>query len=91
MTQNDPLMQKLTDIQARYTDTLMNKANVIGVGLGYKQIKGTTTTKLSLVVMVTQKVPKSQLAPQDVIPDQIEGVAVDVQEMGVFTAQPGVP
>jgi hypothetical protein len=32
--------------------------------------------------MVTHKVPLDQLAPEDVIPSEIDGVSVDVQEVG---------
>jgi hypothetical protein len=37
--------------------------------------------------MVDQKVPASELAPEDLIPRELDGIPVDVQEMGVFYAQ----
>jgi hypothetical protein len=40
-----------------------------------------------LVVMVRQKLPRSQLAPDDIIPREIEDVPVDVQEVGEIKAQ----
>jgi hypothetical protein len=36
--------------------------------------------------MVTQKLPPDQLAPSEMIPPSIEGVPVDVQEVGEITA-----
>jgi hypothetical protein len=39
------------------------------------------------VVLVTQKLPEAALAPKDVIPAEIEGVPVDVQEVGTIKAQ----
>lgn len=87
MPENSPIMEKLNEAHAAHSAELMNKPNVVGVAIGYKQINGKTTNKLCLVVMVTQKLPKSQLAPEDVIPSQVDGVCVDVQEMGMFRAQ----
>jgi hypothetical protein len=37
--------------------------------------------------MVEQKVPLDQLAPEDRIPSELDGVPVDVQETGTFEAQ----
>ncbi len=65
---------------------LMGKANVVGVGVGLRQRGGMRTGEVALVVMVRQKVPRAQLAPADVIPTEIEGVPVDVQEVGEIVA-----
>lgn len=73
--------EKLTAIQARHADSLMRKANVVGVGIGYKN------EQAALVVMVAKKVALADLAPEDVVPTEIEGVPVDVRETGMFTAQ----
>lgn len=69
-------------VKERYEKELMMKANVIGVGIGIHKRAGEPTGGVSLVVMVTHKVPLGQLAPEDVIPSEIEGVSVDVQEVG---------
>lgn len=72
-------------IQAKYTDHLMRYPNVVGVGVGYRQQGDTLTDELSLVVMVQDKIPVAQLAPEDVLPSELEGVRVDVQAVGSFT------
>ncbi len=36
--------------------------------------------------MVEHKLPPDELAPADRIPSRLEGVRIDVQEMGAFTA-----
>lgn len=72
----------ISDIQARYSPNLMTKANVIGTAIGYRQQAGASTDEMVLVVLVNQKVPLDQLAPEDVIPKQIEDVPVDVQSVG---------
>jgi hypothetical protein len=77
---------QLSDIQARYAQTLMDKANVVGVGIGLVKVQDEYTAEQGLVVMVTQKVPLDELEPEDVLPRMIEGVRVDVQETGVIEA-----
>jgi hypothetical protein len=79
--------EKVKAVKRAHENELMTKANVVGVGVGLSQKGGVRTKALALVVMVSQKVPKSQLAPEDVIPAQIEGVPVDVQEVGEIKAQ----
>jgi hypothetical protein len=66
----------------------MTKANVVGVGVGFRFVKGQRTETIGVVVMVTRKVPIGQLPPKDVIPSELDGVPVDVQEVGVIRAQP---
>lgn len=60
----------------------MSKANVVGVGIGLRHAGGKRTDDLGLVVMVRRKVPQVLLAPEDVIPTEIEGIPVDVKEVG---------
>jgi hypothetical protein len=80
-------LQRVLVIKERYETELMGKANVQGVGVGLHMREGRPTGGLSLVVMVTHKVPRAQLAPEDLIPSEIEGVTVDVQEVGELEAQ----
>ena len=65
---------------------LMGKANVVGVGIGLRQQGGIQTGELAIVVMVRQKIPRAQLASADMIPTEIDGVPVDVQEVGKIVA-----
>lgn len=65
---------------------LLNKANVVGVGIGYK-IKGERkTSRLSLTVLVEQKVPLAELEQADIIPAFIAGYPTDVVASGTFQA-----
>ena len=77
---------RLTDIQARYAHDLMEKPNVVGIGIGLVRIDGEVTAEPGLIVMVVKKVPDAELAPNDMIPKSIEGVRVDVQETGAVEA-----
>lgn len=83
-------MQKVIDIQAKYADTLMQKPNVVGVAVGREQREGKPDGPLCLVVLVNKKVPFEALSAADRLPDEIEGVTVDVQEIDQPQAQTDV-
>jgi hypothetical protein len=67
--------------QAHEAD-LMSRANVVGVGVGLRTRGGHREREVAIVVMVRQKVPRTMLAEADVLPGQIDGVPVDVVEVG---------
>lgn len=73
-------------VKQGHESELMSKANVVGVGVGFRQKGGQQTQDVSLVVMVEKKVPPSQLSAQDLVPAEIDGVPVDVQEVGQIKA-----
>ena len=77
---------KLQEVKRKHQPSLLKKANVVGLAIGYKEVEGRSTGQLSLVVLVKKKVPPSQLQPGDVIPPEIEGVPTDVQEVGELRA-----
>lgn len=72
----------LEAIQARHQATLMGYPNVIGVATGTRSRGGQPTGERCLVVYVTRKVPRSALSPAQILPTEIEGVPVDVVEVG---------
>ena len=79
-------LERLRRAKAEYEDDLMRKANVVGVGIGYRTRGGVVTDEPCIVASVTRKVPPSGLSAQDVIPNQLDGVPVDVQEVGRLEA-----
>lgn len=83
---NDGRMAEITAIQEKYIDELMAYPNVVGVGVGYRQHGNETTDELSLIVLVDEKLPVAQLAPEHILPTELEGITVDVQETGSFSA-----
>jgi hypothetical protein len=85
----DAQITKLSAIQAKYADKLMKYPNVIGVGIGFAQVNGRTTDEPALVVMVDNKIPMAQLAMTALLPKELDGVRIDVQETGTFTAGNG--
>ena len=80
-------LERAQAVKRAHEEELMSKANVVGVGIGLLEQSGVRTGAVGLVVMVTEKLPQTQLAPGDVIPAEIEGVPVDVQEVGKVKAQ----
>jgi len=79
-------LRRLRAVKATYESALLHKANVVGVGIGFRQSGQTLTDEPAIVVSVTHKVPRSQLDPEDVIPRELEGLPVDVQAVGELRA-----
>jgi hypothetical protein len=61
---------------------LMQKPNVVGVGVGYKHVNGKQTTEDALLVFVKQKLPATRLRKSELIPRQLQGHQTDVIEVG---------
>jgi hypothetical protein len=70
-----------------HRDDLMAKENVVGVGVGFRPVEGSDEREIAIVVMVARKLPKSKLADDDLIPQNLEGIRVDVREVGKLAAQ----
>lgn len=84
-----PGFDQIREIKARHEQGLLAKPNVVGVGIGMKYIEEQQAQEVALIVMVTRKVPATELAPEDRLPSAIEGVPVDVKEVGEFEAYMG--
>jgi hypothetical protein len=87
MSNQQETIERIQAVKAAHEAELMAKANVVGVGIGFRQQNQTRTDDVVLVVLVEKKLPRSQLAPEDIIPSQIDGVTVDVQESGRIVPQ----
>jgi hypothetical protein len=57
------------------------------VGTGYKSVKGEDSERLCLVALVQQKLPKSALSSEMMIPAEIGGVKTDVLDVGYIRPQ----
>ena len=78
--------EEVQAVKEAHQEELLSKSNVVGVGVGLKQVGGKRTDDLALVVMVSEKLPEAQLAPEDIIPLVIDGVPVDIKEVGRLEA-----
>lgn len=71
------------DIEAvlrKHEDALLAYPNVAGVGIGERA--GHPVIK----VMVVKKVPESALQPEQILPKELDGCELDVEEIGEPTA-----
>jgi hypothetical protein len=85
---NDPAaIARVEAVKKAHETMLLQKANVVGVGVGLRRRRGELAEEVVLVVMVKQKVRRAALDPDDVLPKEIEGVPVDVQEIGEIRAE----
>lgn len=71
------------EVLRRHEGQLLEKPNVVGAGIG--EVEG----GLVLVVMVRRKVPPEELPEGALLPTELEGLAVDVREIGELRAHPG--
>ncbi|MBE9474564.1 MAG: hypothetical protein IMY85_06700 [Chloroflexi bacterium] len=67
-------------------DNLLAMQNVVGVGVGYQTKGGEQTGNYAIVVMVTRKLPLPALAPNAILPKNVDGVTIDVIEVGELRA-----
>jgi hypothetical protein len=81
------MMAQAKHVKETHVFELLNKRNVVGVGLGFKVSQGVNTGEVGLVVSVTHKADVSALAAKDLVPKALNGVKTDVVETGVFRAQ----
>jgi hypothetical protein len=86
MSEATPEMTRAQAVRDAHADELMQKANVVGVGVGLRQRGGERLQEIALVVLVRRKVPRAMLAEADVLPGVIDGVPLDVVEVGDILA-----
>ena len=79
---------RIAEIRARHEAELMRYPHVVGVGEGICTRNGKPTGEPCLVVFVERKVPPSELAKDETLPRRIEGIPVDVVEVGRIEALP---
>ena len=65
---------------------LLGRKNVVACGVGFKESNGVLLEEPCVIVGVTHKVPRAQLAPEDLVPHTLDSVRTDVQEVGRFRA-----
>lgn len=70
--------QRMEALLNKHRERLLAYPNVHNVDIGFEFSKGEPTGRLALRVHVTAKQDKAELKPDEQVPDEIEGVAVDV-------------
>ncbi len=69
-------------VHKKYQNSLLMKKNVIGMGYGLKSTSGLETKEECLVVFVREKEPVANLVRKDLVPSDLDGVTIDVKEIG---------
>lgn len=87
MNDTKAMIARAQRVKEKYESTLLKKNNVVGVGVGFKQKAGQVTDQVAIIVNVRQKVPASQLTPNDLMPLILDGIPVDVVTVGTITAK----
>lgn len=75
-------MQRVEKALSRHQLDLMSLPNVVGVGKGYKSVRGEVTQKPALVVLVEKKLPASRLERGARVPQVLDEAETDVLEVG---------
>jgi hypothetical protein len=79
--------EHISAVIENHRDELLRMPHVVGVAVGFQKQAGLSTQNLALVVLVDAKVDPAGLEPGESIPPKIDGVIVDVQEIGPVVAQ----
>jgi hypothetical protein len=74
----DPLA-RISEVKAKYEADLLDKANVVAVGIGLPMRNGRPAGPLGIVVSVTHKVSPQELDEDDLVPQALEEVPVWVE------------
>ncbi len=82
-------LNRLRAIKARYERKLLKLPNVVGIGIGFREVAGQVTDQLAIIALVSHKVPLGQLRRRDRIPRELDGIPVDVKQVGTFRAEEG--
>ncbi|HAH20828.1 MAG TPA: hypothetical protein DCL49_08010 [Candidatus Omnitrophica bacterium] len=81
--------QSMADIYTNLQDKetwLLEKANVVGCGIGEKIKAGLPLGRICLKVYVEIKLPLNKLAKHDIIPQAVSLIETDVEEIGKIKA-----
>lgn len=80
------VMKQLVRTKNLYRQQLMQKPNVIGVGIGFKTVEGKRLRDLSYAIVCLVKEKTSDLPPGGGIPKSLDGLPTDVVEVGEVVA-----
>lgn len=78
--------EEIKQVKEASKGNLLTMQNVVGVGVGYQKKGGEYTGKYAIVVMVSRKLPIPALAPNAILPKNVNGEIIDVIEVGELRA-----
>ncbi len=74
-------LEHIRKVKAKHEAELLNKANVLSVGIGYPISEEEMAGEPGIVVSVTHKVSANELEPEDLVPRELDDVRVWVEEI----------
>ena len=77
---------EIVRVKEEHKYTILSKPNVIGVGTGYKRRNGKAAGELCVVALVRQKMPRTSLPENALVPKSIGGIPTDVIQVGHLRA-----
>ena len=80
------LNEQIKKVKDKYTNKILGYRDVVGIGIGYKTIEGKETEQLSIVISVKKKKFLNELKENEIIPEELDGIKTDVQEVGEIKA-----
>ena len=69
-------------VKEQYEAALMERLNVVGVGIGFREEDHRRTDEVSILVLVRQKLSIDALPRNAVVPKELSGVRTDVIQVG---------
>ena len=76
----------LTAVRAKHEPRLLRYPNVVGVTEGTRMRAGKPTGEPAIVVLVSAKVPRKGLPKPSQLPPELDGMPIDVVEVGPIEA-----
>jgi hypothetical protein len=77
---DDPRVRRALEAKRGNIVRLRAYPHVTGVGVGFKEVGGSRTDQVAVRVYVDRKVPRAELPEGELLPEEINGVPVDVIE-----------
>jgi hypothetical protein len=73
-------------IRAKHEARMLAYPNVVGLTEGTRMRKGKLTNEPVITVLVTRKVPRKSLTKASLLPSHLDGIPIDVVEVGPIEA-----
>lgn len=80
------VFERARQVKREHEVELMSITNVVAVGVGMRSVGGQPTSEIVIVVSVSRKYASDKLDAAAMIPVEIDGVAIDVQQVGDLRA-----
>jgi hypothetical protein len=79
-------LDEVRQAKMRHQSTLLTKPNVVGVGVGFKEIHGDKTDEICVIALVSRKLSHEALLAEELIPKNLNDVRTDVIQVGDLRA-----